>query len=277
MKKELSLAAYDRFRSFLHEKSGILLDETKQYLVRSRLVPLVHRFACPDVDTLIERVVSQREAIVTQAALEAMTTNETLWFRDKYPFDILQNKILPELATKQNIVRIWSAASSTGQEAYSIAMTVAEFLRGNKEAFRHGIQIIGTDLSTEVVKTATVGTYDSLSLNRGLSDEFKRRYFVSEEDKRMTIKPEIRKWVSFRQFNLTSNFAALGKFDVVFCRNVLIYFDSDLKTKVLQNISACLQSEGSLLLGASESLSGATKHFEMITQPSGLYYRKLKQ
>lgn len=277
MRKELSEAAYQKFCQFLHAKTGILLDNTKQYLVRSRLVPLVNRFAFSDIDSFIQKAISQQDPAITQASLEAMTTNETLWFRDRYPFEILQKIILPELAKQQNTLRIWSAASSTGQEAYSIAMTIAEFLRLNKDAFRHGIQIIGTDLSTEVVKSASLGTYDALSLNRGLSDEFKRRYFISSEENSMTIKPELKKWVSFRQFNLTASFAALGKFDVVFCRNVLIYFDTELKTKVLQNISACLQSEGSLLLGASESLSGASKEFKMINQSAGLYYRKIKR
>lgn len=275
MNKEISAASYDKFRHFLHTKSGILLGDAKQYLVRSRLVPLMHKFASPHIDTLIQDVISQRDAALTQAALEAMTTNETLWFRDKYPFEILRGNLLPDLAKAQNKIRIWSAASSTGQEAYSIAMTIAEFMSTNRSAFSQGVEIVGTDLSSQVIKTASLGTYDTLSLNRGLSDDVKRRYFTLNEDQSMTVKPNIKKWVNFRQFNLTSSFAPLGRFDIVFCRNVLIYFDAERKTKILQDISACLQSEGTLLLGASESLGGASEKFKMVAQSTGLYYRKV--
>jgi chemotaxis protein methyltransferase CheR len=273
--KELSPISYEKFCHFLYLNTGIVLGENKQYLVRSRMVPLMHRFASSDVDSLIKNVISQRDIVLTQAALEAMTTNETLWFRDKYPFEILRSKILPQLTQTQNKLRIWSAASSTGQEAYSIAMTIAEFLKGNKGAFSRGVEIIGTDLSTAVIKTASTGTYETLSLNRGLNDDIKRRYFTLNSDQSMTINADIRKWVSFRHFNLTSSFATLGKFDIVFCRNVLIYFDAERKTVILQDISACLQSQGTLLLGASESLGGASNKFKMITQPTGLYYRKV--
>jgi chemotaxis protein methyltransferase CheR len=273
--KQLSPVSYERFGHFLHSKSGIVLGAAKQYLVRSRMVPLMHRFASADIDSLIQKVISQQDPVLTQAALEAMTTNETLWFRDKYPFEILFSKLLPELAKKQDRIRIWSAASSTGQEAYSIAMTIADFLRVNRGAFNRGIDIIGTDLSSKVIKTASAGTYDTLSLNRGLTDDVKRRYFTLNPDQSMTINADIRQWVSFRQFNLTSNFSTLGKFDIVFCRNVLIYFDAGRKTVILQDISACLQSEGTLLLGASESLGNASNKFKMITQPTGLYYLKV--
>jgi len=273
--KELSAVCYEKFCHFLHSKSGIVLGDTKQYLVKSRMVPLMHRFATSDIDSLIQKIISQRDLVLTQAALEAMTTNETLWFRDNYPFEILRSTILPQLAKKQDRLRVWSAASSTGQEAYSIAMTIAEFSKVNRGAFNRGIEIIGTDLSTDVIKTASAGKYETLSLNRGLTDDIKRRYFTLNPDQSMTINSDIKKWVSFRQFNLTSNFSALGKFDIVFCRNVLIYFDAERKTVILQDISACLQSEGTLLLGASESLGGASNKFKMITQPTGLYYRKV--
>lgn len=275
MNKQLSPVSYERFGHFLHSKSGIVLGAAKQYLVRSRLVPLMHRFASTDIDSLIQKIISQQDPILTQAALEAMTTNETLWFRDKYPFEILLSKLLPELAEKQDRIRIWSAASSTGQEAYSIAMTIADFSRVNRGAFTRGIDIIGTDLSSKVIKIASAGTYDTLSLNRGLTDDVKRRYFTLNSDQSMTINADIRQWVSFRHFNLTSNFSTLGKFDIVFCRNVLIYFDAERKTVILQDISACLQSEGTLLLGASESLGNASNKFKMITQPAGLYYLKV--
>jgi chemotaxis protein methyltransferase CheR len=273
--KELSSISYERFCHFLYLKTGIVLGEKKQYLVRSRMVPLMHRFATSDIDSLIKNVISQRDLVLTQAALEAMTTNETLWFRDNYPFEILRSTVLPKLAQKQDRLRIWSAASSTGQEAYSIAMTIAEFSKVNRGAFNRGVEIIGTDLSTAVIKTASKGTYETLSLNRGLNDDIKRRYFTLNSDQSMTINADIKKWVSFRHFNLTSSFAALGKFDIVFCRNVLIYFDAQRKTVILQDISACLQPEGTLLLGASESLGGASDKFKMIIQPAGLYYQKV--
>ncbi|MFT5277986.1 MAG: chemotaxis protein methyltransferase CheR [Glaciecola sp.] len=275
MNKELSDASYEKFCHFLHAKSGILLGNAKQYLVRSRMLPIMRRFAISDLDSLILQIISQRDQTITQTALEAMTTNETLWFRDTYPFEILRNTLLPALAKKQKKLRIWSAASSTGQEAYSIAMTIAEFIKTNRNAFNAGIEILGTDLSSDVINVASSAKYDTLSLNRGLSDDFKKRYFTLNSDQSMTVLPEIKKQVNFRQFNLTSSFGTLGKFDIVFCRNVLIYFDAERKTKILQDISACLQPEGSMVLGASESLGNASAKFKMITQPSGLYYRKV--
>jgi chemotaxis protein methyltransferase CheR len=272
--KDLSPALYEKFCHFLHTKRGIVLGGSKQYLVRSRMVPLLHHHGLTDIDQLIEKIMRQSDSGLTQSAIEAMTTNETLWFRDKYPFSILKNTILPELAKKQNRLRIWSAASSTGQEAYSIAITIAEFKKSYPSAFQGGIQILGTDLSNTVVAQAKAATYDELSLSRGLDDDVKRKYFEHHDNKTMSVVSAIRKWVDFKQFNLTTSFASLGKFDVVFCRNVLIYFDSEQKNRILQNISASLQSEGSLILGASESLGGASTHFKMLTQPSGLYYRK---
>lgn len=275
MNKELSGDSYEKFSHFLHTKSGILLGKAKEYLVISRMVPLMRRFENPDINNLIQHIVTQRNPSLTQAALEAMTTNETNWFRDTYPFEIMRSAVLPEISQKQNKIRVWSAASSTGQEAYSIAMTIADFMKSNRGAFAHGVEILGTDLSNEVISIAKTGTYDALSLNRGLSEEMKDRYFTANSDKTMTLIPTIKKQVNFRQFNLTSNFATLGKFDVVFCRNVLIYFDAERKTKILQDISACLQPNGSLFLGASESLGGASPKYKMLTQPSGLYYRKV--
>ena len=275
MNKNLSEPRYQKFCHFLYDKSGIVLGDAKQYLVRSRMVPLMHRFDFDNIDDLVDTVLIQKNRTLTQTALEAMTTNETLWFRDKYPFEILQNTLLPSLAKKQSKLRIWSAASSTGQEAYSIAITIAEFKKRNLSAFSAGIEILGTDLSSEVVATANSGVYDSLSLNRGLTDEIKKRYFVSTAESTMQITSDIRKHVKFRQFNLTQSFNSLGKFDIVFCRNVLIYFDTQRKDKILQDISASLQNDGSLILGASESLGGASSKFKMVTQPSGLYYRKL--
>ncbi|MBF7072324.1 protein-glutamate O-methyltransferase CheR [Glaciecola sp. MH2013] len=275
MNKELSATLYDKFCHFLHTKSGIVLGDAKQYLVRSRMVPLMHRFEFNDIDKLISMVIGQTNTGLTQAALEAMTTNETLWFRDKYPFDILQDTLLPELSKKQNRIRIWSAASSTGQEAYSIAITLAEFQKKHPGAFSHGVEIVGTDLSTEVVTKAKAAIYDELSLKRGLTEYFKKHYFEPASGSSMRVSQALRDWVSFRSFNLTQSFASLGKFDIVFCRNVLIYFDVERKDKILQDISASLHDNGSLILGASESLGGASKKFTMVTQASGLYYRKV--
>ncbi len=272
--KEISKESYLQFGRFLEQQCGIVLGENKQYLVRSRLSSLLYTFKINDLDTLINLVVTGRDKRLLQAVIDAMTTNETLWFRDSYPFELLTNRILPDYASLNRPLRIWSAACSSGQEPYSIAMSVMEFQRKHPSALKRGVEIVATDLSSVMLARCEEGIYDELSLARGLSAERRERYFDNHESGRMMVKPEIKKMVSFRSMNLLHSYVGLGHFDVVFCRNVLIYFAPAIKQKILQQIAGLLQPDGILFLGASESISTASKFFTMVKCSPGLYYQR---
>jgi chemotaxis protein methyltransferase CheR len=272
--KDVSVKSYKDFSAFLYKECGIVLGDAKQYLVRSRLLPLLHEFTFDSVDALIAATVSKSNLKLCKAAIEVMTTNETLWFRDKYPFEILQQSVLPNFAKQNTRLTIWSAACSTGQEPYSIAMTILEYKRQHPGAFSAGVSIIGTDLSLKVLEQSQLGIYEEITLKRGLPDHYRQRYFQQCENGSFKVNDELKRLVSFKQVNLVTQKANYQSADIVFCRNVLIYFDNDEKTAILQNISACLKKGGTLFLGASESLAGAQDQFEMIKTTSGLYYSK---
>ena len=200
-----------------------------------------------------------------------MTTNETMWFRDVYPFDILKNDLFPELANKGPI-KIWSAASSTGQEAYSISMATSEFQQTNPGKLTSNVEIVGTDISQTVVNQAKQGVYDELSVVRGLSPERRDKFFSKREDK-WAINQDIAKRARFTELNLLNSYSLLGKFDIIFCRNVLIYFSSEMKKDILERMAEILKPGGTLILGGSESPTGYTKKFAMKRFSGGVVYR----
>ena len=272
--KEVSPESYLKFREFLEKQCGIVLGDSKQYLVRSRLASLLYKHKYESADELISVVVRGFDRNLLQDVIDAMTTNETLWFRDNYPFDLLVKELLPSLASQNRKIRIWSAACSSGQEPYSIAMSVLEFQRQRPGTLRSGVEIVATDLSSEMLRKCELGIYDELSLARGLSAERREMFFQKNDAGAMQVKPEVRKMVSFRSLNLLSSYAALGRFDIVFCRNVLIYFSPEVKQRILQQIAGQLQSHGVLFLGASESISAASNSYSMVKCSPGLYYQK---
>ena len=206
------------------------------------------------------------------AAVDAMTTNETLWFRDSYPFTVLAEKLLPEVAERKRPIKIWSAASSSGQEPYSIAMTIQE-TQQKKPGLLSNVSITATDISASMLDMCRAGVYDNLALGRGLSAERRRIFFEDAGGGKMKIKDNIKRMVNFRPQNLMESYALLGKFDIVFCRNVLIYFSPEMKSQVLNSIAGTLNPGGYLLLGASESLTGLTDKFEMVRCNPGIIYR----
>ncbi len=270
---QISSQDYDDFRRYLEEASGIVLGNNKHYLVTSRLNRLMREFEIEDFSSLMKRLKLERKSKLHERIVDAMTTNETLWFRDIYPFEVLKHIILPELTQqKPRQLRIWSAASSSGQEAYSISITLQEYLASKPGSLPVNIQIIGTDISPSMLHEANNAQYDKLSLARGMSEERLKRYFVQKGDK-WEVRPEIRSRVSFRELNLLNNFSALGKFDIVFCRNVLIYFSSELKTDILNRIAKLLSPGGYLFLGGSESPTSYTDAFELVRTPKGVAYR----
>ncbi|MGF1686017.1 protein-glutamate O-methyltransferase [Photobacterium japonica] len=264
---------YREFCRFLEAQCGIVLGDSKQYLVRSRLTPLISRFSLTTLSELLQLVISGRNRELRVASVDAMTTNETLWFRDTYPYTVLADKILPELAATKRPIKIWSAASSSGQEPYSIAMTTLEMQMRRPGVLAGGVQITATDISQTMLDACRAGAYDNLALSRGLSPERRRQFFEDNGDGRMRVNDKVKRMVNFRPQNLKDSYALLGKFDVIFCRNVLIYFSPEMKAKVLNQMAMSLNPGGYLLLGASESLTGLSDKFEMIRCNPGIIYK----
>jgi len=272
--KHLEQSEYDKFRTFLEQQCGIVLGDNKLYLVKSRLGPLMTRFEVESLSELVNKTLSPRERQLRAAVVDAMTTNETLWFRDQYPFELLKTKLFPELKDLRRPIKIWSAASSSGQEPYSIAMTVAEYQAQKPGALSQGAQIIGTDISNTMLDLCKNAEYDSLALARGLSAERRTKFFQNSERGMAKVNDSVRKNVSFRHLNLLDSYALLGKFDIIFCRNVLIYFAPDVKAKIIAQFAQSLNPKGYLFLGASESMTGLSNEFEMIRCNPGIIYQK---
>ena len=260
---------YEFLRKLLKERSGLDLSADKQYLVESRLVPLARKVGLPGSGELVARL-RNGDASITADVVEAMTTNETFFFRDKIPFDHLRDTILPSLIhsrASRRTLRIWSAPCSTGQEPYSIAMCLKE-----KAAELAGwrIEIVGTDLSREVLEKSKAGIYSQFEVQRGLPIQLLVKYFT-QIGEMWQLNADIRGMVQYRQLNLLHDFSQLGRFDVIFCRNVLIYFDQDTKANIFGRISRMLEPDGVLALGAAESVVGLSDAFKPYPERRGLY------
>ncbi len=250
----LSLDAFRNFQRFLHDHSGITLGDGKRYLVQSRLNQILPETGLGDLDALIEALIRGRlpEKVRTRI-IDVMTTNETFWFRDRGHFELLRERLLAELSRQRfRTLRVWSAACSTGQEPYSIAITALEAVREGKLP-RANLRIIGTDLSQQVLKTATEAVYSDLSLSRGLPAAIRQRYFQPHPHG-WQLRPEVRNLVRFQAFNLLKPYTALGRFDLIFCRNVLIYFTPETKRDILTRLAAALEPGGCLFLSSTEAL-----------------------
>jgi chemotaxis protein methyltransferase CheR len=262
-------ADYDFLRKLLKERSGLDLSTDKQYLVESRLIPLARRAGLSGIGDLVQKMKGAAEALVTDV-VEAMTTNETFFFRDKIPFDHLRDTILPALLqarASRKCLRIWSAACSTGQEPYSIAMCLKE-MSAALAGWR--LEIVATDLSQEVLEKAKAGIYSQFEVQRGLPIQLLVKYFT-QAGELWQINPDIRGMVQHRQLNLLQDFSHLGRFDVVFCRNVLIYFDLETKLTIFERLTRMIESDGFLMLGAAESVVGVTDAFKPYPDRRGLY------
>jgi chemotaxis protein methyltransferase CheR len=270
--KNITQEEYTTFRSFLEQATGIVLGDNKHYLVTSRLAGLMTEFSISSFPHLMERI--KKDLKFKQKILDAMTTNETSWFRDTYPYEVLKEKILPEAAKRRpTSFRIWSAACSTGQEPYSISMIVSEYLSSPFSGLtNNSVQIVGTDISSTAMLQAKKGCYEGVSVTRGLSQERKKRFF-KETGNCWRVAPEISDRVSFREMNLMQSYSFIGKFDVIFCRNVLIYFSQELKKDILKRMTQVLNTQGYLILGGSESISGYSEEFELVKWNSGVIYR----
>ncbi len=262
---------FDLFSTLVRQRSGLVLTRDKAYLLESRLTPIARKWNLKTLEELASSVRTKREEAMLRDITEAMTTNESFFFRDQKPFDQFRNNLLPKFlasrASKKQL-RIWSAASSSGQEAYSLAMICAEEaakLQGWK------VEIIGTDLSAEMVERAKGGVYSQFEVQRGLPITMLVKYFQQIGSDKWQIKEPIRKMVQFREANLLQDFGPIGVFDIVYCRNVLIYFDQPTKAKVLDGISAHMSPDGVLFLGGAETVLGITEKFKPADGERGMY------
>lgn len=245
----------------LMEQSGLSLGAGKEYLLEARLVPLAQSWGLSSISELVAEL-RRGNRVLESAVVEAMTTNETLFFRDRTPFDELRDRLLPPLISARHVrreLRIWSAAASTGQEPYSLAILLYDSFPELISGWR--IEIIGTDISTQALTRAQAGVYSQFEVQRGLPIQLLLKHFTQTADG-WRIKDELRSWVRFKKLNLKDSFSFLGKFDVIFCRNVLIYFENDLKKNILDRMARQLAEDGCLFLGAAESVIGITDTFE---------------
>ncbi|RLT92589.1 CheR family methyltransferase [Ketobacter sp.] len=265
---------YAQFRQYLEKACGILLGDNKNYLIDSRLRKLMKDQGIQSLAELVREIDRPGARNLRQEVIDAMTTNETLWFRDRHPFVYLQETLLPELAKNPGDISIWCAACSTGQEPYSISICVEEMRRRHFSLANKPIKLLATDISSRVLDQARKGIYEPLALKRGMSDERLNQHFVAAADGSWEIKPEIRRRIDFRPINLKENFSTLGKFDVVFCRNVLIYFSSELQLQIITNIHRVLKPGGYLFLGGSETPKGLNDLFEIQYYSPGVVYVK---
>lgn len=270
-----ALQYFDEFRDFLKKSCGIVLADSKQYLVTSRISRIMRDNGIDDLQQLVRTIGNNPRCGLREQIIDAMTTNETSWMRDIHPYDIMRKKVLPELMTSGfGQARIWCAACSSGQEPYSLSMVIEEFKQANMGTLKRPIEILGTDLSKTVLAQCEKAEYDSLAIVRGLSEDRKRRFFTPiNAGTTWKVKDEVKSRVKFKHFNLLDNFGLLGKFDIVFCRNVLIYFSSEQKSDILRRIHASLKPGGYLFLGASESLNDTQHLFEMVHCSPGIIYR----
>lgn len=260
---------YDFVRKLLKDRSGLVLGADKQYLVESRLLPVVRKNGHVSLNALIAALKAAPFSALATTVVEAMTTNESLFFRDKLPFENFRNLMMPALLearapTRQ--IRIWCAGAATGQEPYSLAMA----LKDMPQVAGWRIEILANDLSSDSLAKARAGLYSQFEVQRGLPIQLLIKHFTKSGDQ-WQISQEIRDMVTFRHFNLLTDFSALGEFDIVLCRNVLIYFDGPTKSAVLEKLAKVTAPDGYLLLGAAETVVGLTRSFRPLADQRGVY------
>ena len=260
---------FDFVAAMVRERSGLVLSADKAYLVESRLAPIARRDGFSSIDDLVTAIRVRRDSKLIETVVDAMTTNETFFFRDKTPFDIFEQTILPELIARKRggTIRVWCAAASTGQEPYSLAM-VAEAMGPRMGGCK--LEILGTDISERCLEKAKAGLHTQFEVQRGLPVQMLLKHFRKEGDA-WKIDERLKGNIRYRPMNLLDDFRGLGLFDVIFCRNVLIYFDAQTKKQVLERMSMQVDGPGYLLLGAAETVLGVTEAFKPVAAQRGLY------
>jgi len=265
----ISDSDYKRFSLLLEQQSGIFLGENKQYLVSSRLSQFIEDSELDSWNGLVNELEKTSNGFLMQQVVDLMVTNETLWFRDSYPFQFMSNRLIPELKKARSQMRVWCAACSSGQEAYSLAMLFDEASVLGKS------EVIATDLSSRMLKKAALGIYQQLELKRGMSEEKLARHFSKLTDGSWQVNQQLRNIINYKALNLLSVPYSEGKFDIIFCRNVLIYFSQENKIRVLSGMIDSLKPGGYLFLGASESLPREMTSLQMVHCNPGLTYQKI--
>ena len=266
----ISVESFRFVQDLVRSESAIVLDPGKEYLVEARLAPLARDAGTPDIDAYVTDVARRRTPTAMRAVVEALTTNETSWFRDSEPFTVLRTTILPTLAAARGgrRLRVWCAACSSGQEPYSVAITALE----TPELAGAGVEVLGTDLSEEMVARARTGEYSQLEINRGLPATTLVKH-LERAGTGWKVRPAVSASVSFRTLNLIRPFPPMGRFDVVFLRNVLIYFDTATKRDILRRVRQVLEPDGVLFLGAAEMVAGVDDGWERLPGGRSSIYR----
>ena len=281
---ELSRQTSQDLAEVIHRLCGLVIGQNKTYLVRHRLEPLIHRYRLDGFEQLLQRLRTRAEPELHDAVIDAITTKETSFFRDHAVFKALQQQVLPECAKRlqgaggrRHRIRIWSAGSSTGQEAYSLAMLVCELVEADiaRKLCDNHFSILASDISTTALAAAQAGRYARAEVARGLTDSLLRRHFIAERKHWVAGEP-LRRLVRFLRFNLLHSPIELGPFDLVLCRNVLIYFDEPTQRRVCEALYGILHDGGWLVLGAAESLHGVEDRMEAIKVGKAVLYRKLQ-
>ncbi len=261
---------FDYLRAMLKDRSGLVLSADKQYLAESRLLPLARKIGVNGLGELVAKLKSASAEPLAVQVTDAMTTNESFFFRDKVPFEHLRDTIMPALIQahyRRHRIRIWCTAAAGGQEPYSIAMILREM---NVKLAGFRVDILATDIATDVLEKAKAGLYSQFEVQRGLPIQQLVKYFT-QVGEMWQIAPEIRAMVTFRQLNLLHDFSHLGFFDVIFCRNVLIYFDQPTKISVFERMARVIEPTGYMVLGAAETVVGLTDTFKPMAEKRGLY------
>ena len=264
---------------FIYNISGISLDEKKAYLIETRLSRLVEEYGCSSYTQLCQKAQAEEGGALERKIIDNITTNETLFFRDNSPFEMFRHKIMPDLIDRKSSssstllsrdIRIWSAACSTGQEIYSLAIVLKELLPNLN---KYNIKMLGTDISDEAIAQASYGRYSKFEIERGLGKDKLQKYF-EQNGSSWKIRDDIRAMAMFKKINLMESLTGLGKFDIIFCRNVAIYFSQEDKKKLYEKIANALEPDGYLVIGSTESLTGISTLFEPKRHLRAIFYQR---
>lgn len=274
---EINMKEHELFAEYVKKLTGIVLDETKDYLVHSRLYKFLDITGSESFEELYHKVVADRTGALKNKVIDAITTNETSFFRDYSPFEMIKYKVIPDIIDKQNNsnldkplkLDIWSAACSTGQEVYTIGITLKEILG---DTTKHNIRILGTDISDEAITKASHGYYSSIEMERGVEGHTKNRHF-SHTEMGWKIDDEIRALATFKKFNLFDSYAGKGSFDIIFCRNVAIYFSEEDRKDIFTRLGQCLKPGGKLIIGSTESIGRLCPQYESHRHIRSVYYQ----
>lgn len=269
---------FDLLRQFIQQQCGLVVGEEKTYLIEGRLSQIMLEAGCENFRDFYLKAKDSSNQNLREKIIDSITTHETFWFRDERPWKVINDVLIPEFIQnlklgKKNKIRIWCAACSSGQEPYSLALSIDNYLSKNPSSIRtESFEILATDISTSTLALAKAGRYNQIEISRGLNQQMREKYFTKEGPV-YTLNEDIRKRITFKQLNLQDSFINLGKFDLILCRNVIIYFSEQFKKDLLARFTNILNPPGYFFLGASESLLGYSTAFDVLEHEKALYYK----